>query len=265
MIADEVNVNQESVRRILTEELGMRKICAKMVARNLIEQQRDARVSVCAELLEQVEADPELMEWVITGDKSWFFQYDPETKRQSLEWRSKGSPRPKKARMSKSKLKYMFVCFFDSMGIIHKEWVPAGQIVNQFYYKDILERLRKRVMWVRPNIATNWILHHNNAPAHAAFSVAQFLTSKGITVMPQPPYSSDLAPCDFFLFQKTKSAVKGHHFESTEDIQRSVMQAFNDIPQAAFQECYKQWQYRWKTCVQVQGMYFEGDRILVDE
>ena len=97
-----------------------------------------------------------------------------------------------------------------------------------------------------------------------AFSVAQFLTSKGITVMPQPPYSPDLEPCDF-LFQKAKSAMKGHHFESTEDIQRSVTQALNDIPQAAFQEYYKQWQHCWKTCVQAQGMYFEGDCILVDE
>jgi hypothetical protein len=87
-----------------------------MVPRNLTEQQR---VSVCAELLEQVEADPELMERVITGDESWFFQYNPETKRQSLEWSSKGSPRPKKARMSKSKVKCMLVCFFDSMGIVH--------------------------------------------------------------------------------------------------------------------------------------------------
>jgi len=73
------------------------------------------------------------------------------------------------------------------------------------------------------------------------FSVAQFFTSKGITVMPHPPYSPDLVPCDFFLFQKAKSAMKGHHFETTEDIQRSVTQALNDNPQAAFQECYKQW------------------------
>jgi len=33
----------------------------------------------------------------------------------------------------------MLVCFFDSMGIVHKEWVPAGQTANQYYYKDILE------------------------------------------------------------------------------------------------------------------------------
>jgi surfactin synthase thioesterase subunit len=59
--------------------------------------------------------------------------------------------------------------------------------------------------------------------------------------------------------------VKGHHSESTEDIQMSVMQALNDIPHAVFQECYKEWLHHWKRCVQAQGMYFEGDHILVDE
>jgi len=81
----------------------------------------------------------------------------------------------------------------------------------------------------------------------------------------QPSYSPDLAPCDFFLFQKVKSAVEGHNFESTEDIRRSVTHVLNDIPQNVLQECYKQWQHRWKRYVQAQGMYFEGDHIIVDE
>jgi len=50
-------MNRETVRLILIEELGLRKICAKMVPRNLIEEQQDARLSICADLLEQVEAD----------------------------------------------------------------------------------------------------------------------------------------------------------------------------------------------------------------
>jgi GH24 family phage-related lysozyme (muramidase) len=45
MIADEVNMNQETIHLILTEEVGMRKICAKMVPRNLTEQQWDALLS----------------------------------------------------------------------------------------------------------------------------------------------------------------------------------------------------------------------------
>ena len=48
IIADEVNVNREAVRRILNEELWKRKICAKMVPRNLTEQQRDSRARCCA-------------------------------------------------------------------------------------------------------------------------------------------------------------------------------------------------------------------------
>jgi hypothetical protein len=69
----------------------------------------------------------------------------------------------------------------------------------------------------------------------------------------------------FIKKNKIKSALKGHHFESTEDIQRSVMQVLNDILQNAFQKYYKQWQHRWKRCVKAKGVYFEGDHTVVDE
>jgi hypothetical protein len=81
----------------------------------------------------------------------------------------------------------------------------------------------------------------------------------------QPPYSPDLAPCDFILFQKVKSAVKGHHFESTEDIQISVTQTLEDTPQVAYQKCYREWYHRWKRCAQAQGIYVEDDHIIVGE
>jgi hypothetical protein len=92
----------------------------------------------------------------------------------------------------------MLVYFFDAMNIVHKQWVPAAKIFSQYYYTAILERLRNRVMWVSPNISKNRILHHDSAPAHTALSVAQFWASKCITVMPQSPYSPDLAHCYFF-------------------------------------------------------------------
>ena len=94
------------------------------------------------------------MDKVITGDESWVFDYDPETKRQSEEWHTKSSPRPKKARMSRSRVKTMIIVFFfDSRGIAHKEFVPPGQTVNHAIYKDALERLRKRAQRVRTDIA----------------------------------------------------------------------------------------------------------------
>jgi len=97
MIADKVNMNQETVRLILTEELGMRKICAKMVPRNLTEQQWDARISVRPYLLKQSEANPMLMGQVIFGDESWFFQYDPETKCQKFRMAFRGITKVKES------------------------------------------------------------------------------------------------------------------------------------------------------------------------
>ena len=86
---------------------------------------------------------------LVTGDESWVFDYDPETKRQSEEWHTKSSPRPKKAHMSRSRVKPMIIVFFfDSRGIVHIEFVPPGQTVNHAFYKDVLERLRKRVQRV---------------------------------------------------------------------------------------------------------------------
>ena len=79
---------------------------------------------------------------MIAGDETWIFEYDPETKRQSKEWHTSASPRPKKkAGMSKSKIKFMLICFLNSQGVVHTEFLPQGETVNQFYYREILERL----------------------------------------------------------------------------------------------------------------------------
>jgi transposase len=64
----------------------------------------------------------------------------------------------------------------------------------------------------------DWILHYDNASAHKALSVKQFLAQKSITEMGYPPCSPDLALNDFLLFPKIKSALKGKRFLYTENI-----------------------------------------------
>ena len=133
-------------------------------------------------------------------DESWILEYNPETKCQSREWHTANCHRPKKTRMSKSKIKSMFICFFDSQGMTHKEFVPPGQTVNQTFYREVLERLRKVVARVRPGIADTWMLHHDNVPCHTAVSINEFLAEKKHSCgsSAPPPYSPDLSPCDFF-------------------------------------------------------------------
>ncbi|GFX95325.1 hypothetical protein TNCV_849151 [Trichonephila clavipes] len=64
-------------------------------------------------------------------------------------------------------------------------------------------------------------LHQDNASAHTALSVKQFLTSQNITVMGRPPYLPDLAPCNFILFRTVKPCLKGTDFTSVEENEKS--------------------------------------------
>jgi len=162
--------------------------------------------------------------------------------------------------MQKSKLKTMLICFFDQEGIVHWEFVPPGMTVNADFYCDVLRRLRESVQRKRPQKwqNQNLIIHHDNAPAHRSFNVSQFL-AKNMTVIPHPPYSPNLAPCDFFLFPKLKLRMKGRTFDTTEEIQEELQRVLDTIPKKDFQGCFQAWQKRWYHCIRAKGEYFEGD------
>jgi transposase len=136
-------------------------------------------------------------------------------------------------------MKTMFISFFDIKGTVHFEFIPPCQTVNQTYYVEKTKWLHVAVHRKGPELWPNvWILHHDNAPAHKALSVKQFLAQKSITEMEHPPHSSDLAPNYFLLFPKIKSALNRQIFQDTEDIKKYGMMALKAIPQQEFQKCF---------------------------
>ena len=84
-----------------------------------------------------------------------------------------------------------------------------------------------------------------------------------LETIPQPPYSPDLNPCDFFLFPKLKNVLKGRHFGTVENIQKIVTDMLRAIPVEAFQRFYQDWEQRLRRCIAAEGNYFEGDNIVV--
>jgi hypothetical protein len=96
MIAKELIVDKETVRPILTENLKMKKVCAKMVPKNLSKDQKLNREEMCQNVMEKIEEDPDFLNSVVTCDETWLFQYDPETKRQLVQWKTTHFPRPKR-------------------------------------------------------------------------------------------------------------------------------------------------------------------------
>ena len=127
------------------------------------------------------------------------------------------------------------------------------------YYLEVLKRLREKNRRKRPERFANnsSILHHDNALAHTALSLREFLATKQITVLEHPAYSPDLAPSDFFL--KIKEILKGRHFDDIDDIRSNTTAALKSVPQNQFQNCFEGWTSRWHRCIASQGEYFEGD------
>jgi len=122
------------------------------------------------DLKENAANNPNFLSNIITGDETWVYAYDPETKIQSSQWKSLGSTRPKKARQVRSNIKSILICFFDQKGIVHKEFVRPGQTVNAAFYVEVLKRLWENVRRKRPDQWQNntWLPHHDRGPAHAA-------------------------------------------------------------------------------------------------
>jgi hypothetical protein len=170
MVADELDMNKETVRKILVQDLGIRKLAVKLMPRNLMEEQKET-----SHFVEQLQED-NFLDRVIIGDETRCYQYDPEAKHQSMECRLKNFPGPKKPWMSKSKFKTMLTCFFDIWGIIHFEFVPKGTTANETFYVEVLKRL---IDFMRHKRGELWkdcslILHHETMPAYPSLRCCSF-------------------------------------------------------------------------------------------
>ena len=117
------------------------------------------------------------------------------------------------------------------------------------------KRLREAVRRKRPEAWTNktWMLHHDNAPAHASLLIREFLAKQDAIVVPQPPYSPDLAPADFFLSPKLKSTLKRCRFQTTEEMKENLLQDLSAIPQNTFQDAFQNRKKRWEQCINSRG------------
>ena len=151
----------------------------------------------------------------------------------------------------------MLIVFFDVRGIVHREFVPPGQTVNGQFYREVIRRLTARVRRVRPEIADSWILHHDNAPSHTCLLVTEELAKHSRATLPQPPYSPDTAPPDFFLFPKIKRALKGTRFGTLEAVQLATARALDALRVVDFQGAFGNWKIRYQRVIDSDGDYFE--------
>ena len=148
-IADEVGISIGSCHQIFTEKLKMRHISAEFVLRLLTDDQKENRVEISQELLAIANGNENFLKNIIAGNEMWVCGYDVESQMQSSQWM--GKPRPKKARMSWSKIKVMLVVF-DWKGIVRYEFLPHGHMVNKQLYQEVLAHLSDALCRRRPEL-----------------------------------------------------------------------------------------------------------------
>ena len=154
----------------------------------------------------------------------------------------------------------MYAIFFTSKGLAVQIPVNKGRSVTGRYYRDvILKKLKKYYEIRRPLTGlVNVRLLHDIAPAHTSSLVTQHLKSERVTVLPHPPYSPDLAPCDFYLFPKLKNFLSGRKYRSRQALGSAVYQCLRTIPESSYRDAFKKWIHRLKLCISHHGEYFEG-------
>ena len=76
----------------------------------------------------------------------------------------------------------------------------------------------------------------------------------GIKTVPHPPYSPDLAPCDFCLFPK----LKGCRYVTIEEMKEAVTKVIDMLTQEDFHGVFQKLLERYNKCIAAGGDYFEG-------
>ena len=91
---------------------------------------------------------------------------------------------------------------------------------------------------------------------HCLFVI--FWAKNNTVIMPQQPYSPDLAPCDFFLFPRLKGSMKGRRFATIEEIKSESLRELKDIRKSAYQKCFEDWKNAGTSVFYLRGITLKG-------
>ena len=258
-IASIVDISVGSVHSILRDDLKMRKVSSRWVPRMLTDDNKAARMGICEAMLTRDDGmHGAFFSSIVTMDETWMPFFNPETKRQSAQWKHIGSPPPKKFRVSASAEKMMVAMFWDSDGVILTHCIPQGTTVTGASHEDVLRnKLLPALQEKRPEKAARVLFHQDNAPAHRANLTQAFLRDNNFEVVPHAPYSPDLAPSDFWLFPTMKDTLRGRTFTSRAAIASAIYQWSNQTPKEAFAAAMTSWRRRCEKCIRLEGDYVE--------
>lgn len=96
---------------------------------------------------------------------------------------------------------------------------------------------------------------HDNSRVHDAEEVENFLKQEGINLIPHPPYSPDLSPCDYWLNDYIKRNLTDQTNEKS--LHTAVSKIVFNIPEKEYKKTFEKLIERMKLCIKNDGNYVE--------
>ena len=259
-ISSSLGLSYGTVQTILLEDLTLKKVCARWVPHIFNEDQKRQRVFCAQKFIQLLEPNGhKRLKDVITGGETWIYFYGIPNKRQNMIWVADNEPRPIVERKGFQRRKHLFAIFFNCEGPVLVDTLPKKTtLTGTYYHQNILPGVIQDTEQKRPTTGLkDVLLHHDNPSPDKAKTVKDYLEEQQLQVLPHPPYSPDLAPCDFWLFPTLKERLAGRKFYRIQDLTKAVFSELRNIPKKDYAAAMEKWIAGLRTCIKRRGEYFE--------
>lgn len=220
-IANIVGIPPRSINRILT--MNLKKICvkARWVPHALTDAQKETRVRLGRQLLQTL--NRRIGKRLIVTDEKWIYRRNIPSSANQHYWVDSAGDRPPLAKRTISDPKILVIMATNFHGDAYFELLAEGATVNAIRYIQFLQNMvRHFANMGGPVLPENMLLMHDNARPHVANAVTEWVNSKQMTLVPQPPYSPDYNLMDRYVFRNFEVYRLGENFANSEEVSEAV-------------------------------------------
>ena len=251
-MADGLGFSRETVRLVLTRQLHMSKFVLHLVPHTLNAEQKRMRVERATDILEHLQS-PGGRENVVTGDETWVYHEHPH----DSMWAVSGGDVGTRVAHTINSKKTMITVLWTIKGFLVVDALPDGSRFNSSYAASLLHKLSSVVRESRPVSGLSGLfLHWDNARPHISTLTQGVVEELGLRRLCHPPYSPDLAPNDFFLFENLKRVLKGSTFASAEELLAVVQEKLPQISKDVLASVFEEWAIRLHAVIESGGEYY---------
>ena len=156
----------------------------------------------------------------------------------------------------------MATVFWDAKGVIMLDFLAKKSTITGAYYANLIDQVSTAIREkCRGKPSEGILLQQENAGVHTFKIAIDAVERKWYELIPQPAYSPDLTPSDYFLFPNLKKNIRGHHFRSTEVVVAAIEEWVGDMDPGFFSSGLMALEHRWSKCIILEGNYIEKEEI----